>query len=161
MQDKYKDKGKRYWKEDYYMDDLARHLSMKAQCVYDCLKRHCNADRKTTIGSRKIGEKIGIDKGTVQSGLNELIKKNFISARSSNSSDGYYFIYPLNEVFGQSLGGKNSVTELEQQSVPNGYNSQKELKNYIKEENNKNVKPETLIKLRRNLEEKGIVRPII
>jgi len=161
MQDKYKDKGKRYWKEDYYIDNLARHLSMKAQCVYDCLKRHCNAERRTTIGSRKISEKIGIDKGTVQAGLNELIKKNFIRTRSSNSSGGYYFIYPLDEVCGQSLGEKGLKTELPQQSVLNGDNGQKELRNNIKEENNKNINPETLIKLRRDLEEKGIVRPKI
>jgi len=133
-------------------------LSTKAQCVYDCLKRHCNANRKTNVGTRRISEERGINLETAKKGITELIKKGFIKKRTSNSANGVYYIYALDEISDQSLSGNNPLSGRQFHPELDDNTSQKELKNYIKEEERQHLKPETLDKFRRELENKGLLR---
>ena len=111
MTPEYKNKNKRFWTEDAYIDTLARFLSLKAQSVLNCLQRHANAARLTNVGTRKISEEMGIDFGTAKAGLKELIEKHFVRPRTKNSAHGFYYLYPLGETFTHLLGESASKPE--------------------------------------------------
>lgn len=79
-------KGRRFWIENEFIDEYARNLSIKAQCVYMCLKRHCNKKGETTIGVRGIAERLGINKSTACDALKELELSGFTVQRKNKLS---------------------------------------------------------------------------
>lgn len=83
----------RFWIEDDFVDRHAKNISLSAQVVYMVLKRHVNREGKTTIGIRKIAEKIGASKTTVHKSIKELLLYQLLIQRSNPLSHfGYYTV---------------------------------------------------------------------
>ena len=76
----------RFWIEDEFIDIYAKSLSLKAQAVYICLKRHCNRQGQTTIGIRGIAVKLGINKDTASNAIKELELSGFVGQRKNKLS---------------------------------------------------------------------------
>lgn len=76
----------RFWIEDEFIDTYAKTLSIKAQAVFMCYKRHCNGNGETTIGIRKIAELLGVNKETVSRAVKELELSGFVGQRKNKLS---------------------------------------------------------------------------
>ncbi len=86
----------RFWIEDEFIDKYAKNLSLKAQAVYICLKRHCNREGHAKIGIRKIAKELGISKNTCQKAIKELQLSQLVGQRINQLSlFGYYTVPPL------------------------------------------------------------------
>lgn len=158
---------KHYWKtEDIFIDKYARTLSLKAQAVYSCLKRHAGGQfGHSNIGSRLISKKIGTSLNTAQSGLRELIEKGFISKRRGSYSTGYYTIYPLTQDISQQLNQNNIATDENNEPILKQYLGIKVNSKHIKEEStsyeNQKRTPEEQERMNKTLEKMRKEIPIL
>lgn len=154
----------RFWIEDKFIDEIAKHLSIAAQCVYHCLKRHVNRQRQAKIGSGKISEELGVSTTTTLRGLKELKEKQLISSRVGCHSFGYYEIYPLPQNLCRSPHQNITLTRTKNIWVPNKNLPIKELGINIKEEKRTPEEQEkinqAINKTREDLIRKNILSPI-
>jgi len=134
----------RFWVEDDFIDNYAKKLSCKAQIVYICLKRHANNQAISSIGSRKIAEKLGIDRSTAKLALQELEVGGFTTQWS------------------YKVGGFRSRGGRKLHPLQGGNTDLKELGIITKEENLKNKEEKLplrgLEQLRVSLKGRGLLR---
>jgi hypothetical protein len=124
----------RFWIEDTFIDEIARHLSIAAQSIYICLKRHANGQRQAKIGSGRISKELGISVGTTLKGLKELRGKELISNRIGLHHSGHYEIYSLPQNLHKSPRQNTTQTPIKNTEALNQNLSIKESGINIKEE---------------------------